>query len=174
MSDDFHIWYTRDERDGTVCTRCGIVRRADGRNKPCPGRTPEIATRATDDLTYRREAEALNLWRTEGKAPPGICPHCGSRISVVLRDERFRARCAHRGCGACGPQHYRLTSAVEAFCRPPAYVLRHMGVHPSSLLDRELIAEATERAAAVAWLRGSGHDLAADEIERGAHWEAEP
>lgn len=89
----------------------------------------------TDDLTTRREAEALDLWRTEGKVPAGVCPHCGSRISVVKRDERFRARCSHRGCGACGPQHYRLTSAVEAFCRPPAYVARHMAVHPSSLLN---------------------------------------
>lgn len=101
----------------------------------------------TDDLTARREADALDLWRAKGKVPVGVCPHCGSVVSVVQRDERFRARCSHRGCGASGPQHVRLTSAVEAFCRPPAYVVRHMGVHPSSLTDVVTTLEAERDAA---------------------------
>lgn len=97
--------------------------------------TPPADAPDLDNLTARREADALDRWRTEGKAPSGICPHCGSTVSVVQRDERYVARCSHRGCGARGPQHSRLTSAVEAFCRPPAYVLRHMDVNPSSLIN---------------------------------------
>lgn len=64
-----------------------------------------------------RDAEARRVWQAEGKAPAGICPHCGSTISVVQRDGWFRARCAHRGCGASGPQHSSLTRAVDWFCR---------------------------------------------------------
>lgn len=82
----------------------------------------------SDDLTERREADALRIWQTEGKAPSGICPHCGSIISVVQRDGWFRARCSHQKCGASGPRMRKLTSAVEAFCRPPAYVARHMAI----------------------------------------------
>lgn len=84
-----------------------------------------------DDLTERREADALAVWRAEGKAPAGICPHCGSTISVVQRDGWFRARCSHRRCGASGPLMTRLTRAVEMFCRPPAYVARHMAISRS-------------------------------------------
>lgn len=89
----------------------------------------------SDDLTERREADALRVWKAEGKAPAGICPHCGSTVSVVQRDGWFRARCAHQGCGASGSKMRKLTRAVETFCRPGAYVLRHMGVHRSSLTD---------------------------------------
>lgn len=28
-----------------ACARCGVCRRADGRNKPCPGVAPRVATR---------------------------------------------------------------------------------------------------------------------------------
>ena len=81
------------------------------------------------------DAELL-AWRADGKAPKGICPHCGSTVSVVERDEWFRARCSHRGCGASGPRMRVLGRAVEMFCRPPGYVERHMGrVHESSLTD---------------------------------------
>ena len=34
--------------DGTpivYCRTCGIVRRRDGKNKPCPGKTPRVTTR---------------------------------------------------------------------------------------------------------------------------------
>lgn len=79
----------------------------------------------------------LRAWLAGGKAPHGVCPHCGSRISVVQRDGQFTARCSHRGCGASGPRMATLVRAVEQFCAPPAYVARHMGisVHPSSLTD---------------------------------------
>jgi hypothetical protein len=30
-----HVWFEKD--DLTSCCRCGIVRRADGKNKPCRG-----------------------------------------------------------------------------------------------------------------------------------------
>ena len=63
----------------------------------------------------------MRAWLADGKAPPGVCPHCGSRVSVVQRDGHFRARCSHRGCGASGPRMPGLGRAVEAFCRPPAY-----------------------------------------------------
>jgi len=70
-----------------------------------------------DDLTERREADALRVWQAEGKAPSGACPYCGSTVSVVQRDEWYVARCSHRGCGASGPQHRSLTRAVDWFCR---------------------------------------------------------
>lgn len=79
----------------------------------------------------------MRAWLADGKAPAGVCPHCGSRISVVQRDGQFAARCSHRRCGASGPRMATLVRAVEQFCAPPAYVARHMGisVHPSSLTD---------------------------------------
>ena len=36
--------------DGTPiihCRTCGVVRRGDGKNKPCSGKTPRVTTRAT-------------------------------------------------------------------------------------------------------------------------------
>ena len=117
--------------------------------------TPPADAPDLDNLAARREAKALDLWRAEGRAPSGICPHCGSTVSVVQRDERYVARCSHRGCGARGPQHFRLTSAVDAFCRPPAYVLRHMGVHPSSLIN---IDEAVELARESLYRGGSDYN----------------
>ena len=96
----------------------------------------------------------MRAWLAGGKAPPGVCPHCGSRVSVVQRDGHFRARCSHRRCGASGPQMPGLGRAVEAFCRPPAYVARHMGigVHPSSLTDVVSVLE-HDRDAALRWSR---------------------
>lgn len=85
---------------------------------------------ANDDV----DDEAMRLWLADGKAPKGLCPHCGSTVSVVQRGG-FRARCSHRRCGASGPIMRTITRAVEAFCRPPGYVERHMGIHPSSLTD---------------------------------------
>ena len=70
----------------------------------------------------------MRAWLADGKAPAGVCPHCGSRISVVQRDGWFRARCSHRRCGASGPRMATLVRAVEQFCAPPAYVARHMGI----------------------------------------------
>jgi hypothetical protein len=35
MTDRQHLWHKRFGL--TCCKACGIVRRADGRNKPCPG-----------------------------------------------------------------------------------------------------------------------------------------
>lgn len=72
---------------------------------------------AEADPIYARDAEARRVWQAEGKAPAGICPHCGSTVSVVQRDEWYVARCSHRGCGASGPQHRSLTRAVDWFCR---------------------------------------------------------
>ena len=69
----------------------------------------------------------MRAWLAGGKAPAGICPHCGSRISVVQRDAYFIARCSHRGCGASGPKMRSLSRAVETFVR---YV-----VHPSHLTN---------------------------------------
>ena len=69
----------------------------------------------------------MRAWLAGGKAPAGICPHCGSRISVVQRDAYFIARCSHRGCGASGPKMRSLSRAVETFAR---YV-----VHPSHLTN---------------------------------------
>lgn len=63
------------------------------------------------------DAETRRVWQTEGKAPAGICPYCGSTVSVVQRDEWYVARCSHPGCGASGPQHRSLTRAVDWFCR---------------------------------------------------------
>lgn len=86
----------------------------------------------------------MRAWLADGKAPAGVCPHCGSRISVVQRDGQFAARCSHRRCGASGPRMATLVRAVEQFCAPPAYVARHMGisVHPSSLTDVVSVLEA--------------------------------
>lgn len=86
----------------------------------------------------------MRAWLAGGKAPAGVCPHCGSRISVVQRGGQFTARCSHRGCGASGPRMATLVRAVEQFCAPPAYVARHMGisVHPSSLTDVVSVLEA--------------------------------
>ena len=79
----------------------------------------------------------MRAWLADGKAPNGVCPHCGSRISVVQRGGQFTARCSHRRCGASGPRMATLVRAVEQFCAPPAYVARHMGisVHSSSLTN---------------------------------------
>ena len=62
----------------------------------------------------------LQRWRNEGKAPSGSCPFCASRISMIERDGRFRARCSHRGgCGATGPLMTSITRAADLFCCPP-------------------------------------------------------
>ena len=137
MSDDFHVWHTYDERDGTVCTRCGIMRRADGRNKPCPGRTPHIETR--DDRELQR-------WLADGKAPAGSCPYCASRISMVERDGFFRARCSHRGCGATGPKMRSITRAADLFCCPPQRTAAGMAIsaRPTTGTVGELLAKACE------------------------------
>ena len=115
-------------------------------------RTPPADAPDLDNLTARREVNALAIWRSEGKAPSGVCPHCGSTVSVVQRDERYVARCSHRGCGARGPQHFRLTSAVEAFCRPPAdaplpYGITTRGFVVSGDRTREPLAEVIHDAA---------------------------
>ncbi len=61
----------------------------------------------------------LQRWRDGGKAPAGSCPFCASRISMIERDGRFRARCSHRGCGATGPLMTSITRAADVFCCPP-------------------------------------------------------
>jgi hypothetical protein len=110
----------------------------------------------SDDLTARREAEALRVWRADGKAPSGICPHCGSPISVVQRGGWFRARCSHRHCGASGSKMRKLTRAVETFCRPDAYVLRHMGVVTMLEQERDELRAEVERLRAEVEGQGTG------------------
>lgn len=50
-----HRWTVRDRTP--CCELCGIVKRADGKNKPCSGRLPAITVRVNTD----REAQAQLL-----------------------------------------------------------------------------------------------------------------
>jgi hypothetical protein len=41
-----HDWSITIGKDATVCcAKCGRVRRADGQNRPCPGKMPSIRAR---------------------------------------------------------------------------------------------------------------------------------
>lgn len=44
-----HAW--KDYRGTPACSLCGVVRRADDRNKPCSGKTPIVTTRITASAT---------------------------------------------------------------------------------------------------------------------------
>ena len=89
----------------------------------------------------------LQRWRNEGKAPYGSCPFCASRISMIERNGRFRARCSHRGCGATGPLMTSITRAADLFCCPPQRTAGGMAVDDvSAELDtpRDATADAAQ------------------------------
>jgi hypothetical protein len=39
----FHLWTTK--YGFTVCERCGVIRRRDGKNPPCPRNLPSVKPR---------------------------------------------------------------------------------------------------------------------------------
>jgi len=76
------------------------------------------------------EERESRAWSEKGKAPPGSCPFCASRISMVQRDGYFIARCSHRGCGAVGPRMRSVSRAADLFCQPPRREAQGMSCGP--------------------------------------------
>ena len=76
------------------------------------------------------EERESRAWSEKGKAPPGSCPFCASRISMVQRDGYFIARCSHRGCGAVGPRMRSVSRAADLFCQPPRREAKGMSCGP--------------------------------------------
>lgn len=100
----------------------------------------ETRARAISDATAARgtvggllaagEERESRAWSEKGKAPPGSCPFCASRISMVQRDGYFIARCSHRGCGAVGPRMRSVSRAADLFCQPPRREAQGMSCGP--------------------------------------------
>lgn len=100
----------------------------------------ETRARAISDATDARgtvgellaagEERESRAWSEKGKAPPGSCPFCASRISMVQRDGYFIARCSHRGCGAVGPRMRSVLRAADLFCQPPRREAQGMSCGP--------------------------------------------
>jgi len=100
----------------------------------------ESRARAISDATAARgtvggllaagEERESRAWSEKGKAPPGSCPFCASRISMVQRDGYFIARCSHRGCGAVGPRMRSVSRAADLFCQPPRREAQGMSCGP--------------------------------------------
>ncbi len=100
----------------------------------------ETRARAISDATDARgtvggllaagEERESRAWSEKGKAPPGSCPFCASRISMVQRDGYFIARCSHRGCGAVGPRMRSVSRAADLFCQPPRREAQGMSCGP--------------------------------------------
>jgi hypothetical protein len=97
----------------------------------------ELAKAYADDargtvggLLAAGEERESRAWSEKGKAPPGSCPFCASRISMVQRDGYFIARCSHRGCGAVGPRMRSVSRAADLFCQPPRREAQGMSCGP--------------------------------------------
>ena len=95
-------------------------------DRPAPTATPATV----GGLLAAGEERESRAWSEKGKAPPGSCPFCASRISMVQRDGYFIARCSHRGCGAVGPRMRSVSRAADLFCQPPRREAQGMSCGP--------------------------------------------
>lgn len=46
---DLHDWQYKAKHGWEYCLNCGIVKKKDGQNKPCPGKMPDIKQREEKD-----------------------------------------------------------------------------------------------------------------------------
>lgn len=87
--DGEHDWTVRDQMH--ACAKCGVVRRADGSNKPCRG-VVRIGVRVEDEIAaaYRRGAEAMReaclgvveRFMDFGSPHPGMIAHKISALPI--------------------------------------------------------------------------------------------
>lgn len=134
----------KDAVDGALeAGRCSALGHAYLLTKDPAVTVPRLMTaiaRAISDATAARgtvggllaagEERESRAWSEKGKAPPGSCPFCASRISMVQRDGYFIARCSHRGCGAVGPRMRSVSRAADLFCQPPRREAQGMSCGP--------------------------------------------
>lgn len=97
---------------------------------PCPACKVAAPPATVGGLLAAGEERESRAWSEKGKAPPGSCPFCASRISMVQRDGYFIARCSHRGCGAVGPRMRSVSRAADLFCQPPRREAQGMSCGP--------------------------------------------
>lgn len=76
-----HEWGHRASQDWEDCSRCGTVRRADGRNKPCPGVMPKIGLRdVCKSCGGRGEVEWPEInQHGNGEFVRAPCPECDGK-----------------------------------------------------------------------------------------------
>lgn len=97
---------------------------------PCPACKAAAPPATVGGLLAAGEERESRAWSEKGETPPGSCPFCASRISMVQRDGYFIARCSHRGCGAVGPRMRSVSRAADLFCQPPRREAQGMSCGP--------------------------------------------
>ena len=107
-----HAW--KDYRGTPACSLCGVVRRADGRNKPCSGKTPFVTTRITATAT---DADAYCLDVFAPDVIPDAAPALSAEDIEALRYLKCFAEVAHETAAirhGMGREHVAMTERALA------------------------------------------------------------